>query len=108
MKLVESTEGIDMVLDKPTACAKFDLPADREGDVAVISNRNTCVGAGEADHDLSALKGFRLRTHGGVSEARVPFVISESLSDIYMRKAKAGALKSHHIFEFALNGAAAH
>jgi phosphonoacetate hydrolase len=97
-----------LVLDKHAACAKFDLPADREGDVAVITKRNTCVGAARADHDLSALKGFRLRTHGGVSEARVPFVISESLAENYLKKAKAGALKSHHIFEFALNGAAAH
>ena len=107
MKLVEPIEGIESVFDKRAACAKFELPMDREGDVAVIAKRNTCIGAARADHDLSALKGFRLRTHGGVSEARVPFVISEPLADIYLKKAKAGALKSHHIFEFALNGAAA-
>ena len=108
MKLIEPSAGIELVLGKHDACARFDLPADREGDVVVISKQNTCIGAARADHDLSALKGFRLRTHGGVSEARVPIVISEPLSKNYLKKAKTGALKSHHIFEYALNGVAAH
>ena len=108
MKLIEPSAGIELVLGKHDACARFDLPADREGDVVVISKQDTCIGAARADHDLSALKGFRLRTHGGVSEARVPIVISEPLSKNYLKKAKAGALKSHHIFEYALNGVAAH
>ncbi len=107
MNLIAPVAGFEMVLDKPTACAKFDLPADREGDVVVIANRDTCVGASRADHDLSGLEGHRLRTHGGVSESRVPFVVSEPVADDYRKKAKAGALKSHHIFEYALNGAAA-
>jgi phosphonoacetate hydrolase len=108
MKLIEPIKGIESVLDKHTACARYDLPPDREGDVAVVSDWNTCVGAAKADHDLTGLKGHRLRTHGGVSEARVPFVVSEPVSDTYLKKAKAGVLKSHHIFEYALNGAAAH
>jgi phosphonoacetate hydrolase len=107
MKLVEPIKGVEKVLDKRTICAQYDLPPDREGDVAVISDRGTCVGASKTDHDLSALKGFRLRTHGGVSEARVPFVVSEPVGNTYAKKAKAGALKSHYIFEYALNGAAA-
>jgi phosphonoacetate hydrolase len=108
MKVIEPIKGIESVLDKRAACARFDLPSDREGDVAVVADRNTCVGASRADHDLTGLAGHRLRTHGGVSEARVPFVVSEPVSDAYLKKAKTGALKSHHIFEYALNGAAAH
>jgi phosphonoacetate hydrolase len=84
-----------------------DLPPDREGDVVVISTADVCVGAAEADHDLSGLEGHRLRTHGGVSESKVPFVLSEPLNDAYSRKAGAAALKSYRIFEFALNGTAA-
>ena len=79
----------------------------REGDVAVISTANTCVGGAEAEHDLSGLKGHRRRTHGGISEARVPFIISEPVTDAYREKAAARPLNSYQLFDFALNGVAA-
>ena len=49
--------------------------------------------------------GHRLRTHGGVSEAKVPFILSVPLNDEYKLKAGASTLKSYQIFEYALNGA---
>jgi phosphonoacetate hydrolase len=105
MKLVKQIEGIESVLDKSTACRVHDLPADREADVVVISTADTCIGGAEAAHDLSGLAGHRLRTHGGVSEAKVPFILSAPLGDAYRAKAGAGAPKSYQIFEYALNGA---
>jgi phosphonoacetate hydrolase len=90
---------------KSTACRVHDLPADREADVVVISTADTCIGGAEAEHDLSGLAGHRLRTHGGVSEAKVPFILSAPLDDAYRAKAGAGAPKSYQIFEYALNGA---
>ena len=72
----------------------------------MISDAGTCIGAAKADHDLSALAGFRLRTHGGVAEARVPFIVSEPLNDAYAQKAAAGSLNSRQVFDFALNGTA--
>jgi phosphonoacetate hydrolase len=107
MRLVEPVPGIESVYDRHTVCEKFDLPLDREGDVAVISTAGACVGGAQAEHDLSGLEGHRLRTHGGVSEARVPFVISEPVSDAYRQKAKAKPLNSYQLFDFALNGVAA-
>ena len=107
MRLVESIAGIESVYDRHTVCEKFDLPFDREGDVAVISKADACVGGSEAEHDLSGLEGHRLRTHGGVSEARVPFIISEPVSDAWRQKAKAKPLNSHQLFDFTLNGVAA-
>jgi phosphonoacetate hydrolase len=65
------------------------------------------VGASAKDHDLSGLEGHRLRTHGGVSEAKVPFIINTPLNGDYKLKGGAGVLKSYQIFEFAINGAAA-
>ncbi len=107
MRLVEPVSGIESVYDRHTVCEKFDLPLDREGDVAVISTAHVCVGGAQAEHDLSGLEGHRLRTHGGVSEARVPLVISEPVSDAYRQKAKAKPLNSYQLFDFALNGVAA-
>jgi phosphonoacetate hydrolase len=99
-------DGVEQALDRQNTCRLFDLPADREGDVAVISRADVCLGAAEADHDLSGLRGHRLRSHGGVSEARVPVIINRPLSDEYRLKAAGGALKSYQIFDYALNGVA--
>jgi phosphonoacetate hydrolase len=105
IEAIRGIDGLESVLDKETACRVHDLPADREADVVVISTANVCVGAAAADHDLSGLEGHRLRTHGGVSEAKVPFILSVPLNDEYRRKAGAAPLKSYQIFDFALNGA---
>jgi phosphonoacetate hydrolase len=105
IEAIRGIDGLESVLDKETACRVHDLPADREADVVVISTANVCVGAAAADHDLSGLEGHRLRTHGGVSEAKVPFILSVPLNDEYQRKASAAPLKSYQIFDFAINGA---
>jgi phosphonoacetate hydrolase len=104
MRLIEPIPGITEIYDRHTVCEKFDLPLDREGDVAVISAKNVCVGGAEKEHDLSGLEGHRLRTHGGVTEARVPFVISEPISAAYREKVKSKPLNSYQIFDFAING----
>ena len=106
MDAIHGIDGIESVLDKATACKVHDLPADREADVVVISTANVCIGASAADHDLSGLTGHRLRTHGGVSEAKVPIILSEPLNDEYKLKLACAALKSYQIFDFALNGTA--
>ena len=102
---IKGLEGLESVLDKRTACQVHEQPADREADVVVISTANVCIGASAKDHDLSGLEGHRLRTHGGVSEAKVPFILSVPLNDEYKLKAGASTLKSYQIFEYALNGA---
>ena len=104
IEAIRGIDGIESVLDKETACRTHDLPPDREGDVVVIAAANVCIGAAQADHDLSGLQGHRLRTHGGVSEAKVPFILSAPLNDAYKLKAGVSTLKSHQIFDFALNG----
>lgn len=104
MRLIEPVPGLAEIHDRHTVCRKFDLPPDREGDVAVISARDVCIGGSEKEHDLSGLEGHRLRTHGGVTEARVPFVVSEPVSDAHREKAKRGPLNSYQLFEFAING----
>jgi len=107
MDAIRGVPGIESVLDKRQACAVHDLPEDREADVVVISTHDVCIGGAEQDHDLSGLEGHRLRTHGGVSEAKVPFILSAPVNDEYKLKGGAGILKSYRIFEFAINGAAA-
>lgn len=101
---VATLPGVAEALERDPACARFDLPADREGDVAVIAEANVVIGGRADEHDLSALKDARLRSHGGVSEARVPFILSAPLNPTYRARAGAGGLKSHWIYDFAING----
>ena len=96
--------GIAAALDRETVCRLYDLPADREGDVAVIGEANAVIGAAAAEHDLSSLGDARLRSHGGVTEAHVPFVLSHPLSEDYRRRATDTPLKSYRIFDYAING----
>jgi phosphonoacetate hydrolase len=97
-------DGIELALDKQTACRMFEMPPDREGDVAVVARHDVCIGGSAKNHDLSGLKGHRLRTHGGVSETKVPFIVNRPLNDDYRMKVAGQTLKSYQIFDFAING----
>jgi len=106
-QVIELTGGIAGVANAWSAqdvCAALEQPLDREGDVAVMGDARTVIGGRAVDHDLSALKGHRLRTHGSLSEANVPFVLSEPLAGAHAERAAAGGLRSREIFDFALNG----
>ncbi len=104
--LVKDMPGIAAALDRETVCRRFELPPDREGDVAVIGDAHTVIGAAVADHDLSKLADARLRSHGSTAEARVPFILSRPVSADFRRRAAQG-LKSRQIFEYAINGVVA-
>jgi len=101
---IAGVDGVELALDKATACRMFDMPADREADVAVVAREDVCIGGSAKNHDLSGLKGHRLRTHGGTSEAKVPFILSRPLNDAYKAKAAGMPLKSWQIFDYAING----
>ena len=77
-----------------------------EGDVAVIADRFTVIGASEAEHDLTSLSDARLRSHGALSEAVVPFILNRPLSETYRQRAGVD-LRSHQIFDYAINGTVA-
>jgi phosphonoacetate hydrolase len=106
MALARTLPGVELVLDKAEVCRRFDLPADREGDFAVFAERSTVLGARRRDHDLTQLAGHRLRSHGGLAEQRVPFLLSRPLTPPYLARAKEWPLRNYDIFDFALNGIA--
>jgi phosphonoacetate hydrolase len=73
---IRALPGVDSVLTREEACAALELPYDREADLVVTGDQNTVIGATAAEHDVSALAGHRLRSHGGAFEQRVPFLLS--------------------------------
>ena len=70
---ISALPGIDLVLGRDEACARFELPPDRVGDLVVIAERLTVIGTARARHDLSGLDA-PLRSHGGISEQQVPLI----------------------------------
>ncbi len=92
--------GIEAVLSRTDAALRFELPADRIGDIVVISERNTVIGTSKSRHDLSALE-VPLRSHGGVSEQRVPLISNRAMSGI----ASSRRLRNFDAFDLALNHA---
>jgi phosphonoacetate hydrolase len=70
---IAAIPGIDLVLSRDDACARFELPPDRIGDLVVVSERLTVIGTSRSRHDLAGLDA-PLRSHGGVSEQQVPLI----------------------------------
>jgi len=103
-EIVQSIAGVEKVWTAENVAKELEQPLDREGDLAVVADKETVIGGSEKDHDLSALKGNRLRTHGSLHEANVPFILSEPLNDLYLKRAAERTLRSREIFEYALNG----
>src|SRR5437867_1629669 len=89
--------GMEAVLDRKEGCRRFELPEDRVGDVIVVSERATVVGTSVARHDLSGLDA-PLRSHGGLSEQRVPVVLNRRT-----RVTPGARVRNFDAFDLALN-----
>ena len=97
---LSAIEGIDVVIDRATACERFDLPDDRIGDIVIVSTENKTLGTSEDRHDLSGLN-EPLRSHGGLSEQTVPFIVNTTLTDL----PKAPELRNYDAFFYAARAA---
>ena len=92
-------EGIEYAAPKSDACARFELPEDRMGDLVVVSEINKVIGTRPDRHDLSGLE-VPLRSHGGVSEQTVPLLFNRPVD------AAGRSLRNFDAFDLALNSVA--
>ena len=90
--------GIERVTTRAEAAEAYELPADRIGDLVVVSERFTVIGTSVARHDLSALD-VPLRSHGGVSEQRVPLILNRAIPGIDRQR----RWRNFDAFDLALN-----
>ncbi len=95
---IASLRGIESVRTREEAAAFFELPADRIGDLVVVSERSTVIGTAASRHDLSALDA-PLRSHGGVSEQRVPLIVNRRITGLDPGR----RWRNFDAFELALN-----
>ena len=97
---LQGIEGIAMVMTRAESCRRFELPPDRIGDLTVIADPNHVIGSSPDRHDLSGLT-TPLRSHGGLSEQRVPFILNRPTPGLGAER----TLRNFDIFEAALNHA---
>jgi phosphonoacetate hydrolase len=92
--------GIEVVLRREAAAERFELPADRIGDLVVVAERSVVLGTSVSRHDLSQLE-LPLRSHGGISEQRVPLVLNRRIAALDSRR----RWRNFDAFDLALNRA---
>ncbi|SAL86948.1 phosphonoacetate hydrolase [Caballeronia arvi] len=97
-RFVASLDGVESVLDRAEASERFELPADRIGDLVVLGERLTALGSAADQHDLSGLT-VPLRSHGGLSEQKVPLILNRKLRELD----GARRLRNFDAFDLALN-----
>ena len=99
-RALASLPGVELVLERAEAAARFELPADRIGDLVVLGDCSTVLGKSAAYHDLSAVA-RGLRSHGGLHEAHVPIV-----SCVPLREGATLPRTNADVFDMMLNGLA--
>jgi len=104
MDAASALPGIALVLDGKSAALRYEMPLDREGDFIAIGDTHAVIGSSRVEHDLQGLHGHRLRSHGGLSEQVVPFIVSHPINETYRKAAESRRLRNFDIFDFALNG----
>jgi phosphonoacetate hydrolase len=97
---IAALRGIETVLTRTEAASRFELPADRIGDLVVVSSRSVALGGAAAKHDLSGLDA-PLRSHGGLSEQAVPLVMNRRIADLDVNK----RWRNFDAFDWVLNHA---
>jgi len=104
INVISKLPGVELVMDRESAVKRFELPSDRIGDLIVIGDKGTVLGTKQENHDLSKLGGMRLRSHGGLADSKVSFILSRPLNKKYEGIADSRQLRNYDIFDFALNG----
>lgn len=102
-RLLREVPGVDLVLAREEAAERFSLPLDRIGDLIVLADRHTVLGRTPEWHDLAAVR-EGLRSHGGLHEQQVPFLVNRPLLEAYASRLRSGRAHNYDILDFLCNG----
>ena len=97
---IAAIRGIELVLTRAEAAHRFELPADRLGDLVVIAERPVVLGGAAAKHDLSGLDA-PLRSHGGLAEQQVPLIMNRRIEALDVNR----RWRNFDAFDWVLNHA---
>ena len=93
---------VERVLGKAEACAEYELPPDRIGDLVVVAVENAVLGRTPDYHDLEVVP--RLRSHGGESEQWVPLLVNRPVTAEWAAKLAVGEVRNFDLYDILLNG----
>jgi phosphonoacetate hydrolase len=97
---IKKIKEIEVVLNKEDACKNYHLPEDRTGDIICMSSEFMTIGSSKEKHNLSGLN-EPLRSHGGLHEREVPFILNKKMNQINPNK----QLYNYDAFYYATMGA---
>ena len=100
MMEIKKIKDIEVVLNKEEGCSQYNLPKDRMGDIICMSSEFMTIGSSKDKHNLSGLN-EPLRSHGGLHEREVPFIVNKKMPQIDSNK----QLYNYDAFYFAILGA---
>lgn len=99
--LLTQLPGIELVLPRMEAAERFELPADRIGDLVVFADAATVIGRTPEYHDLGSVP--TLRSHGSLSEQWVPMWLNRRLTPMFARRLREKRGRNFELFEYLLN-----
>ena len=99
MMEIKKIKDIEVVLNKEEGCSQYNLPKDRMGDIICMSSEFMTIGSSKDKHNLSGLN-EPLRSHGGLHEREVPFIVNKKMPQIDSSK----QLYNYDAFYYAISG----
>ena len=90
--------GVEVVLPRDEAARRFELPPIASATSSSSSERSFVLGTSRSRHDLSQLE-LPLRSHGGISEQRVPLIINRRIEGLDANR----RWRNFDAFDLALN-----
>ena len=97
-EMLQAMAGVEQVLTRDEAVRRFELAGDRIGDLIVAADHLTVLGTCAVRHDLSGLT-VPLRSHGGISEQKVPLLFNRPLHGV----GRSRRLRNFDVFDLVLN-----
>ncbi len=97
---IKKIKDIEVVLNKEEGCKTYNLPEDRMGDIICMSSEFMTIGSSKDKHNLSGLN-EPLRSHGGLHEREVPFIVNKKMTQIDSTR----QLYNYDAFYYAILGA---
>ena len=103
VRLLRATAGVEAVLPRQEAAARFALPPNRIGELVLLSDQGTVLGRTPEWHDLKVVE-RGLRSHGGLHERRVPLIFNRPLEKAFKSRLASGESNNYDLFDYLCNG----
>ncbi|EED17955.1 conserved hypothetical protein [Talaromyces stipitatus ATCC 10500] len=99
----KSLPEIEVAITGKEAAEIYNMPLDREGDIVVVSKPEAVIGTRKSEHDLSKVRDYTLRSHGGLSEQDIPIIMNKRFSNEARAASAARTWRNFDVFDLTLN-----